>query len=60
MESSANVEVVSILGTGAGVTIATVIMSILILLFGEIAPKSYGVANAEAKALRVGRALSVG
>jgi CBS domain containing-hemolysin-like protein len=58
MASIATVAVVSVFGAGVGVTIATVVMSILILLVGEIAPKSYGVANAERTALRFARPLS--
>jgi CBS domain containing-hemolysin-like protein len=41
------------LGAGAGVAVATVVMSVLVLLFGEITPKSYGVANAESLSLAV-------
>jgi CBS domain containing-hemolysin-like protein len=59
MASIATVAVVSIFGAGIGVTIATVVMSVLILLIGEIAPKSYGVANAERTALGFARPLSV-
>jgi len=58
MASIATVAVVSMFGAGIGVTVATVIMSILILIVGEIAPKSYGVANAERTALRFARPLS--
>jgi CBS domain containing-hemolysin-like protein len=41
------------LGPGLGLTVATLGMSFLVLVFGEITPKSYGVANAESFALRV-------
>lgn len=32
---------------GVGTALATLVVSVLVLLFGEIVPKSYGVANAE-------------
>jgi CBS domain containing-hemolysin-like protein len=41
------------LGPGVGVAVATAVMSVLILLFGEITPKSYGVANPESLSLSV-------
>lgn len=40
-------------GGGAGVVLATVFASTVVLLFGEIVPKSYGVAHPERVALRV-------
>ncbi|TQQ81344.1 HlyC/CorC family transporter [Halonotius terrestris] len=57
MASLATVAMVGVFGAGAGVTVATAVMSVLILVIGEIAPKSYGVANAERTALRVARPL---
>lgn len=38
---------------GAAVTLATVAASVLVLIFGEIVPKSYGLANARAWSLTV-------
>ena len=55
MASLATATLAVVYGPGAGVTIATAGMSVLILVFGEIAPKSYGVANADRLALRVAR-----
>lgn len=40
-------------GGGTGVVLATVFASTVVLLFGEIVPKSYGVAHPERVALRV-------
>lgn len=37
---------------GVGAVVATVVVSTLVLLFGEIAPKSYGLGNAESVARR--------
>jgi CBS domain containing-hemolysin-like protein len=45
-------------GTAAGALVATALMSVLVLVIGEITPKSYGVANAESLALRVARPLA--
>jgi CBS domain containing-hemolysin-like protein len=53
MATLAGALLTELLGTGAGVVAATVVMSVLILLFGEITPKSYGVANAERLSLSV-------
>jgi putative hemolysin len=44
---------------GSGVGIATVVMTVLLLIFGEITPKSLAAANAERVSLRVARPLSV-
>ncbi|GGL72011.1 CNNM domain-containing protein [Halocalculus aciditolerans] len=46
---------VALLPDGAGIALATVVTSVLVLLFGEIAPKAFGVANAESWSLRVAR-----
>lgn len=59
MASLATLVMVATFGPGSGVTIATAVMSVLILIFGEIAPKSYGVANAERTALWFARPLAV-
>ncbi len=59
MASIATLAMVALFGPGAGVTIATAVMSLLILVIGEIAPKSYGIANAEQTALRVSQPLAV-
>lgn len=44
-------------GGDAGVVVSTLFASTVILVFGEIVPKSYGVANPERVALRVARPL---
>ncbi|MFB6156037.1 MAG: hemolysin family protein [Haloferacaceae archaeon] len=59
MASIATFVLTALLGPGVGLTVATVGMSFLVLVFGEITPKSYGVANAESFALRVAGPLSV-
>ena len=41
------------LSPGVAVVAGTVLISVLVLLFGEITPKSYGVANADDLSLRV-------
>ncbi|WP_256297025.1 CNNM domain-containing protein [Haloarchaeobius salinus] len=43
--------------TGVAVVLATVVASATVLVFGEIVPKSYGLGNALAWALRVARPL---
>jgi CBS domain containing-hemolysin-like protein len=48
-----------LLGPGPGLLAATVLASSLVLLFGEISPKSYGVANAESFSLAVARPVAV-
>jgi CBS domain containing-hemolysin-like protein len=58
MTSVATVLLSLTLGAGVGVTVATVGMSALVLVVGEITPKSYGVANAETLSLRVARPLT--
>lgn len=59
MASIATVAVVWIFGAGVGVTIATIIVSVLILIIGEIVSKSYGLANAERTVLGFARPLAV-
>jgi len=44
---------------GATVVVATVCVSVLVLVFGEIVPKSYGFGHARSWSLRVARPLSV-
>ncbi|MFC7235351.1 hemolysin family protein [Halosegnis marinus] len=44
---------------GVGTLAATLVVSVLVLLFGEIVPKSYAVGNAEAVARRVARPISL-
>ncbi|WP_129114559.1 hemolysin family protein [Halegenticoccus tardaugens] len=56
--SIATAALVDLLGAGVAVSVATVAMSFLILVFGEITPKSYGVAHAESLSLRVARPLA--
>ncbi|WP_435098586.1 hemolysin family protein [Halarchaeum sp. P4] len=46
---------VALLPAGPAIVAATVITSVLVLLFGEIAPKAYGVAHAESWALTIAR-----
>jgi CBS domain containing-hemolysin-like protein len=58
MTSVATALLVASLGTGAAVPVATLLMAGLVLVFGEIAPKSYGVANAESLSLSVARPVS--
>jgi CBS domain containing-hemolysin-like protein len=48
-----------LLGPGLGLLAATALASSLVLLFGEISPKAYGVANAESVSLAVARPLAV-
>jgi len=43
---------------GAAVVVATLCVSVLILVFGEIVPKSYGFGHAQSWSLRVARPLS--
>ncbi|WP_049986384.1 DUF21 domain-containing protein [Halobellus rufus] len=47
------------LPAGTAVTVATVVASAIVLVFGEIVPKSYGLGNAPSWALRVARPLSI-
>lgn len=43
---------------GVAVVLATLVVSVLVLVFGEIVPKSYGLGNAESWSLRVARPVS--
>ncbi|WP_435065236.1 hemolysin family protein [Halobaculum sp. EA56] len=52
MSSVATAILVSAFPAGVAVTVATVLLTVVVLVFGEIVPKSYGVANAESWALR--------
>ncbi len=47
------------LDPGAAVVAATVVTSVLVLVFGEIVPKAYGLGNAAAWSLRVAPVISV-
>lgn len=51
--SVATAVLVTYLPAGQAATVATVVTSFFVIAFGEIAPKSYAVANAERHALRV-------
>ncbi|WP_380679644.1 hemolysin family protein [Salinigranum sp. GCM10025319] len=53
MASIASVLLAAVLSPEVAVVATTIGMSALVLVFGEISPKSYGVANAERLALRV-------
>jgi CBS domain containing-hemolysin-like protein len=44
--------------SGLAVAVSTVVVSVVVLVFGEIAPKSYAVGNAESWSLRVAGPLS--
>jgi len=57
--SVATVVLTQFLSPGQAATGATVFTSFFVIVFGEIAPKSYAVANAERHALRVARPVSV-
>jgi CBS domain containing-hemolysin-like protein len=50
---------VQFLPAGQAATASTVVTSFFVIVFGEIAPKSYAVANAERHALRVARPVVV-
>jgi CBS domain containing-hemolysin-like protein len=58
MASIASVLLAAVLSPEAAVVATTIGVSALVLVFGEITPKSYGVANAESLALRVAGPLS--
>jgi CBS domain containing-hemolysin-like protein len=49
---------VDLLPAGSAITVSTLLVSVAVLVFGEITPKSYGVANAESWALRTARPLA--
>ena len=57
--SIVTVLVASVLPPGQTVTVATVVVSVLVLVFGEIVPKSFGLGNAETWSLTVARPLRV-
>ena len=59
ISSIVTVLVVQNLPPGAAVVATTVITSVLVLVFGEIVPKSYGLGNAEAWSLRVAPVVSL-
>jgi CBS domain containing-hemolysin-like protein len=44
---------------GVAVVVTTLLVSVLVLVFGEIVPKSYGLGHAETWSLRVARPLSL-
>ena len=44
---------------GVAAVVATLVASMLVLVFGEIIPKSYGLGNAENWALRIARPMTV-
>ncbi|WP_254762511.1 DUF21 domain-containing protein [Natrinema marinum] len=50
---------VTYLPAGVAVTAATVVVSVVVLIFGEIVPKSYGLGNAERWAVTVARPISL-
>jgi CBS domain containing-hemolysin-like protein len=52
MSSIATALLVGAFPAGVAVTAATVLLTVTVLVFGEIVPKSYGVGNAESWALR--------
>ena len=55
VSSIITVLVVSYLPTGIGVVVTTLLTSLVILIFGEIIPKAFGLGNAETWSLRVAR-----
>jgi len=57
--SITTVILIEYLPTGSAVTLATVLASFLVLIFGEIVPKSYGLGNANRWALSVARPISL-
>jgi len=52
MSSVATAILVATFPAGVAVTVSTVLLTVVVLVFGEIVPKSYGVANTESWALR--------
>lgn len=59
LSSLVTVLLVDALPPGLAVSAATVTVTSLVLVFGEIVPKSYGLGNAERWALRVARPLTL-
>ncbi|SFK99439.1 Hemolysin, contains CBS domains [Halogranum rubrum] len=59
MASIATAVIARLFDPTTGAIVSTIVMSGLILLFGEISPKSYGVANAESLALSTARPLEL-
>jgi CBS domain containing-hemolysin-like protein len=57
--SIATALLVEVLPAGEATVVSTVVVSFVVLLFGEIVPKSYGVANAETWAIRVARPIGL-
>lgn len=50
---------VDVLPSGQAVTVATLLASFVVLVFGEIIPKSFGLGNAEEWALDVARPITI-
>ncbi|WP_435180126.1 CNNM domain-containing protein [Halorussus sp. AFM4] len=59
LSSVVTVLLVDALPPGVAVTAATVVVTSVVLVFGEIVPKSYGLGNNEAWALRVARPVTL-
>jgi Mg2+/Co2+ transporter CorB len=59
LSSIVTVVFVTYLPTGIAVTAATVAVSVVVLVFGEIVPKSYGLGNAKRWAVTVARPVSL-
>lgn len=59
ISSITTVVLVDQLPAGAAVTVATLLASVVVLVFGEIIPKSYGLGNAEEWSLVVARPLAM-
>jgi Mg2+/Co2+ transporter CorB len=57
--SITTVVMIEFLPAGSAVTVATVVTSFVVLVFGEIVPKSYGLGHAEEWALRVARPVAI-
>ncbi|WP_267640352.1 DUF21 domain-containing protein [Haloarchaeobius amylolyticus] len=57
ISSVITVALVETVSAGAAVTVATLVASSVVLVFGEIVPKSYGLGNARSWARRVARPL---